>query len=214
MTTISLNLLLDDPKSSNVCSPDVLEKLSRHITKTGLYPPLVVRPKSKTSKQFILIDGHHRKRILESLGHTEADCVVWNVNEKEARLALATLNTLRGTENITKRAELVRDLAQFISVDELATLLPETDVEIADLLAILEHDADELERALQAQTAIEKEMLPVPYSFLIAGGDIAVVEAALTRFQPEKADRGVALVALCSYALKQLELPDASQVEE
>jgi ParB-like chromosome segregation protein Spo0J len=211
MTTIALHLLLDDPKSSNVCSPDVLEKLSRHIAKTGLYPPLVVRPKSKASKQFILIDGHHRKRILESLGHTEADCVVWNVNDKEARLALATLNTLRGTENLTKRAELVRDLAQFISVDELATLLPETDAEIADLLTILDHDAEELERALQAQTAAEKEMLPVPFTFLVSASAVATVEQALASFNPT--DRGLALAALCAYALKQLEMPDAAQVK-
>jgi ParB-like chromosome segregation protein Spo0J len=211
MTTISLNLLHDDPKSSNGCSPDVLEKLSRHIAKTGLYPPLVVRPKSKASKQFILIDGHHRKRILESLGHTEADCVVWNVNDKEAQLALATLNTLRGTENIAKRAELVRDLTQFIPLDELATLLPETDAEIADLLAILEHDAEELERALQAQTAAEAETLPVPFTFLVSASAVATVEQALASFNA--ADRGVALVALCAYALKQLELPDAAQVK-
>lgn len=211
MTTISLNLLLDDPKSSNVCSSDVLEKLSRHIAKTGLYPPLVVRPKSKTSKQFILIDGHHRKRVLESLGHTEADCVVWNVNDKEARLALATLNTLRGTENITKRAELVQDLAQFIPLDELATLLPENDAEIADLLAILDHDAEELERALQAQTAAETETLPVPFTFLVSASAVATVEQALASFNA--VDRGLALVALCAYALNQLEFPDAAQTK-
>lgn len=207
MTLIDLNLLHDDPKSSNVCSTEVLEKLRRNIEKTKLYPPLIVRPKDKHSQEFVIIDGHHRKRILESLGYTEAECLIWDISEVDARIALATLNTLRGTDDLSKRAELVRDLTQIISADELSLFLPESSEEIADLLAILEHDVEQLEQSLREQTAAEKDALPVPFTFLIAAGDVPGVEEALTRFQPPKTDRGVALVQLCAFALKQVEPP-------
>ncbi len=208
MPTIPLQLLDNDPKSSNVCSPETLEKLRRNIERTGLYPPLIVRPRNKKSERFIIIDGHHRKLVLESMGHTEAKCVVWRISGQEAKIALATLNTLRGTENLKKRAELVQALTQTLPIEELAQLIPEATEEIQDLLALLEQDIEALERSVQEQMEAEKASLPVPLTFLVPPQDLASVTQALTHFQEsssKKPDRGVAFVNLCTFALKKVE---------
>jgi len=206
MTKLSLKLLDNDPRNSNVCSSETLEKLQRNIERTGLYPPLIVRPTTGRSKRYVIIDGHHRKQVLEALGHTEAECLIWDISEQEARIALATLNTLRGTENLKKRAELLQELSQVLPVTELAQFIPESTEEIQDLLALLAHDIEELEKSLQAQTAAEKNSLPIPFTFLIAADDQADVEEALSRFMTSpKPDRGIALVNLCRFALKHTE---------
>lgn len=205
MTRLALTTLHPDPRNSNVCSADVLEKLRRNIEKSQLYPPLIVRPHPTESGQFILIDGHHRKQVLASLGHPDADCLIWEISERDAQIALATLNTLRGTENLHKRAELLQNLTALISIDELTALIPETSAEMTDLLALLQHDTAELEQAMRTQIATEKAALPVPFTFLVAADQASLVEKTLAQFQPDKPDRGVALVELCAFALKQME---------
>lgn len=206
MKNLSLALLDNDPRNSNVCSAETLEKLQRNIERTGLYPPLIVRPASKRSKRYIIIDGHHRKQVLEALGHTEAECLIWDISEQEARIALATMNTLRGTENLKKRAELLQELSQVLPLTELSQIIPENDEEIQDLLALLDQDMEELEESIRTQTAAEKDSLPIPFIFLIEVGQQASVEEALSQFMPSpKADRGEALVNLCKFALKHVE---------
>src|SRR5690348_8803444 len=104
---IALNLLHADPRNPNVCSKESLEKLKRNIQRTGLCPSLIVRPHPDLDGTYILIDGHHRKLVLEALEWIEAPCQVWDVSEPEAQIALATLNRLHGTDNPKKRAELI-----------------------------------------------------------------------------------------------------------
>jgi ParB-like chromosome segregation protein Spo0J len=212
MPKIALKLLDPDARSSNVCSSETVKKIRRNIERTKLYPPLIIRP---SGERFVLIDGHHRKQVLESLGYTEAECLIWDICERDAHVALATLNTLRGTENLKKRAELLESLSQTISLDELAQLLPETSEEIQDLLKLLDHDVDELEKAVATLMADEANALPVPLTFLIAACDLDAVEKALAFFKDEntkgKPDRGVSLVSLCRFSLKQLECPDEKE---
>ena len=209
MPQIALNLLDADPRNSNVCSSSVLEKLQRNIERTGFYPPLIVRPHETDPKRYVIIDGHHRKLVLEKLGKTKADCVIWEITDAEAQIALATLNTLRGTENLQKRAELVQSLSQMISVSELAQLLPEAEADIQDLLALLDHDLAELEQAMQAQLAEEKSTLPVPLTFLVAPHEAQEIERALSHFKAS--DRGLSLVALSRFAIKHVEVEDGQK---
>jgi ParB-like chromosome segregation protein Spo0J len=85
MLQIALTHLLPDPKNPNLCNTETLDKLKRNIKRTGFYPALVVRKHPKKANHYILIDGHHRKLVLEVLGHEQADCQVVDVSEKEAR---------------------------------------------------------------------------------------------------------------------------------
>ncbi len=202
MQSIKLTRLHPDPKNPNICSPEILEKLKRHINRNKFYPALIVRPHPKNKSNYILIDGHHRKIVLESLGYKQANCQVINADEKEAQLLLATLNRLHGTDNLKKRAELVESLSELLPLDELAELLPESRTEIDDLIALLHQDLEEMEARLRSEIEQEARELPVALSFLIDPQDEKLVNQALDNFPAQ--DRGQSLVLLCKSAYKKM----------
>src|SRR5205809_8006900 len=92
---VALDNLLPHPLNSNVMSPDLQAKLRAHIKRTGRYPFLVVRPYPDELGKFQVLDGHHRVAVLRDLGHTDARCDVWQVDDREAKLLLATLKRLQ-----------------------------------------------------------------------------------------------------------------------
>lgn len=203
MPLITLERLYDDPRNANVCTPETLDKIRLNIERTGLCPPLIVRPHSEQADAYMIIDGHHRKRVLESLGWKAVECQIWDLPETEVLIALATLNQLRGTDNIRLRAELIQSLAENIAVEDLATLLPETACEIQDMLKLLEYDFEMLEKNLKAQMEKEESQLPVVFSFLVPAQDAMLVNEVLESFKArsskKQADRGLALVEMCRF---------------
>ncbi len=132
------------PLNSNVMPDDLREKLRAHIKRTGRYPYVIVRPHPGDPGRFQVLDGHHRLAILRELGHTEARCDVWDVDDREAKLLLATLNRSQGQDLPIKRAQLIHDLLGEMSLDDLAGLLPETDKQLEELHALLEFPAEEI----------------------------------------------------------------------
>lgn len=198
MPLIELTRLHADPRNANVCAPDVLEKLKRHIERTGFCPSLLVRPDPGQDGHYILVDGHHRKQVLETLGWPEVDCQIKAMTEDEAGLLLLTLNRLRGTDIPRKRAELLESLLPQFNIAELADLLPESSGEIEGLLALLRQEESALEAALKAQMKAERQTLPVPFGFMIPAEEAGIVQEALAAYQGRtKSDQGQALVAIC-----------------
>src|SRR2546422_3801248 len=130
---VPLDDLLPHPLNSNVMSAEFTHKLRAHIKRTGRYPFLVVRPHPEQSGKYQVLDGHHRIAILRGLGHTEARCDVWEVDDREARLLLATLNRLEGQDSPIRRAGLLHEMLGDTSLDDLAKLLPESDKQIEEL---------------------------------------------------------------------------------
>jgi len=123
---IDIGRLYAHPANSNVMSDDLLDKLAVHLKNTDRYPPLIVRPMpGQTDEGYQLLDEHHRVKALERIGRTEAHCVVWEVDDKEALLLLATLNRLQGKDDVRRRASLIADLNRQVGVDQLSKQLPE-----------------------------------------------------------------------------------------
>ena len=83
---VPLDDLTAHPLNANVMSEELQAKLTAHIKRTGRYPFLVVRPHLEQPGKFQVLDGHHRVDILRSLGHREARCDVWDVDDREAKL--------------------------------------------------------------------------------------------------------------------------------
>jgi ParB-like chromosome segregation protein Spo0J len=135
---IPVTAIEPNPKNPNSMPPTEMQKLQRHIERTGFYPPLIVRPVGGTGKdaRYMMVDGWHRYLVLrDGLQLQKVTCVVADVSEAEANMMLATLNRLHGEDDPRKRAELVSDLLQeFGSVVALADLLPESANEINDML--------------------------------------------------------------------------------
>jgi ParB/RepB/Spo0J family partition protein len=130
---IALSKLTAHPDNPNVMSDVMFRKLVRNIERTGLYEPIVVRRHPEKEGGFQIINGHHRVKALEQLGHKEADCVVWEVNDEETAILLATLNRLGGSDIPAKKIELLRKLTERMQTAQLAKLLPQTAKQIERL---------------------------------------------------------------------------------
>jgi ParB-like chromosome segregation protein Spo0J len=174
--SLPLASLQPNPKNSNVVPDDVLAKLQKNIKRTGLYPPLIVRI---MPNGYQILDGHHRKIVLERLGKTEADCDVWDITDRESDVMLATLNTLRGTDDLRLRAALIDSLLQTVPIDQLAEMLPESKSGLEDLQKLTLVDLDALDIA--ARTAVEKAdaEAPQPLSFVLYPEQFVKVRNAL-----------------------------------
>jgi ParB-like chromosome segregation protein Spo0J len=133
--TIPLDDLRDHPDNSNMMNAVLFEKLVVRLRDTGRYPPIIVRP---VDDAFQILDGHHRVKALRQLGHAEARCDVWPIDESEALLLLATLNRLEGHDDPRKRAALLHRLHEKLDRPALAKRLPEDGTKLKRLLALHE----------------------------------------------------------------------------
>jgi len=176
---IPLDDLVAHPLNANVMPEDLRGKLKAHIRRTGRYPFIVVRPHPKTDGKWQVLDGHHRLSILRDLGHTEARCDVWNVDDREAKLLLATLNRLEGQDSPIRRAQLLHELLGEMSLDDLAGLLPESDKQIEELHALLEFPADDIAALLAAEAEEAEKVLPRVMSFVVTPEQEELIEQAV-----------------------------------
>ena len=176
---VPLEHLRPHPLNSNVLPDDLKEKLKAHIKRTGRYPFLVVRPHPQETGKFQVLDGHHRVDVLRELGHTEARCDVWEVNDREAKLLLATLNRLEGQDAPIRRADLIHALLGEMSVKDLGGLLPETDKQIEELHALLEFPAEEIAALLEAEAEEAEKVLPRVMSFVVTPEQEKTIEQAV-----------------------------------
>ena len=122
--TIVLEKLLGHPANPNRMSKVNFRKLVRNIERSGRYEPIVVRPHPQKENCFEIINGHHRCRALAKLGYTKADCVVWDIDDEQTEILLATLNRLCGSDEVDKKIALLRRLNKKMQTTELAKLLP------------------------------------------------------------------------------------------
>ena len=147
--SIPIDRLEPHPANANVMSADALGTLRRHVERSGRYEPLVVRllGGEEGCRRYQVLNGHHRLEVLKRLGHAAARCEVWDVDDREAMLLLATLNRLEGRDDPVRRAALLAALAdgqEAGEVSKLARLLPES------------------RAALDRALALAREPLPLP----------------------------------------------------
>ncbi|OHB67557.1 MAG: hypothetical protein A2Y77_12685 [Planctomycetes bacterium RBG_13_62_9] len=132
---IALDKLVPHPDNPNRMSRANFGKLVHNIERTGRYEPLVVRPCPRRPGFFQIINGHHRCEALRKLGHQTADAVVWNVDDEQTDLLLATLNRLAGRDTLEKKLTVLRRLTAKMPTDRLARLLPQTRGQLERLLS-------------------------------------------------------------------------------
>jgi rubrerythrin len=106
---------------------------------------------------------------------------------------LATLNRLRGEDHPKKRAELLHELLEQFEKERLTTLIPETNHELEQLLALLEQEND-LKAQLERQMQQERDALPVILNFVLSASEAQRVEAILETYHE---DLNLALVLVC-----------------
>lgn len=184
---IPLDRLVAHPMNANLMSAELREKLCANISRSRHYPPLVVRP--LPDGRFQILDGHVRAGLLAELGETAASCVVWEVDEQEALVLLATLNRLEGEDVPARRAALIVALAEHDSLAELARLLPESEATLQASLDSLNTDLDQILADLTEQSQRVASDLPVLFSFAVDRADAPLVEEALGRAAARRGHR-------------------------
>ncbi len=103
IVSLPLYRLSPHPANANRMSEATFKKLVRHLGRCGQYEPLIVRRHPQRRKGYQILNGHHRARALTRAGHTHADCVIFDADDSQALIYLATLNKLTGRDNVHKK---------------------------------------------------------------------------------------------------------------
>ncbi len=172
VSSIRIEKLVDHADSLNRMGKGNFAKLVRNIKRTGRYEPLVVRPCPQRRGFFQIINGHHRRRALRELGCETAEAVVWNLEDYEADLLLATINRLGGRDALDKKLALLRRLDRRMNSREMAKLLPLSRTQIERLIGI---DRQGLPRSTPA-----KVEFAVPLVFFVSSKQKKTIEIALS----------------------------------
>ncbi len=210
---IAISKLVPHPDNPNVMSDATFRKLVRNIERTGLYEPIVVRRHPKRKGQFEIINGHHRVKALKQLGKEVADCVVWDVDDEQTGVLLATLNRLCGSDVPLKKIELLKQLRQRFGSLELSKILPRTAKQIDRLCDL------KLTGVIKKADA---EQFAIPLVFFVTKQQQEIVEKAIAEISPQlyvggsykqtKAQRRAAAIA--KIAEHFLERPQQDKSEE
>jgi hypothetical protein len=200
---VSIGLLVENPENSNFMNAETARKLRKHIERTGRYEPLTVRPHPSEEGKFQVVNGHNRLRVLRALNYQTAHCVVWNLDDDQTRLYLATLNRLSGSEIPERRATLLDNLLQAFDLDELTALLPDDKKQIEELKRLSSLEPDEIITRISAE---EKLAIPVIMTFMVEESEAKEVNLALDlilKAEEEELSRGQALFHLAHFYLEQ-----------
>jgi len=176
---LAVDTLVAHPLNANVLPEDLREKLAVHIRTSGRYPHLIVRPHPTEDGKYEVLDGHHRLLVLRDLGHQEARCDIWDVNDREAKLLLATLNRLEGQDLPIRRAQLLHELLADMNLTDLAGLLPESEKQLEELHSLLEFPAEDIAALLEAEAEEQERVLPRVMSFVVTPEQEETIEQAV-----------------------------------
>lgn len=202
---VALSSLLPHPLNSNRMDPDTFTKLRRHIEKSGRYEPLTVRPHPLEAGKFEVVNGHHRMKALQSLGHDTGVCNVWELDDDQTHLYLATLNRLSGNDVPERRAILLDELLEHHELSELIALLPDPE---GDLKAIAQLDGLHVAPAGGEMPSVEEVEVPQVMTFMLSDAHAMELNMAIDRMIDASRSpmaRGQALAAVARFYLGHTE---------
>ena len=200
---VSLERLRAHPRNANVMPAHLLDKLVENIKREANYPPIIVRP-SSIEGHYEILDGHQRASALRLLGEERARCYVWPCDDQTALTLLATLNALHGSDDPLKRAEILSQLREMFSADELAELLPEDASEIERTLGLLHLDLEEALAEFERDSDGSAGLHAI--TFAVTAEDEKTIEEAVHAMSERvtgKNRRGRALAAIAAEFLRE-----------
>jgi hypothetical protein len=168
---IALDKLVAHPDNPNQQSKVNFTKLVRNIERTGRYEPLIVRPCPGKSGFLQIINGHHRWQALMKLGYKRADCIVWDIDDEQTDILLATLNRLGGTDQLSKKLKLLKRMNKKLGSGELAKLIPQTKKQVERLANL---------RMPNGPTKINTKVFANPMVFFLDNRQQRIVGEALS----------------------------------
>ena len=179
-------------------------KLIRNIEQTGRYEPLVVRPCPQKNCHscpnrnpgndriscFQIINGHHRWQALRKLGYKTAEAVIWDIDDHDTDILLATLNRLGGSDILEKKLALLKRLNQRMKTHELAKLLPQTAKQIERLTELTVSNCRTAIENCKSQITNRKSKILNPLVFFVNDKQQEIMKRALSLAGRDGSDFG------------------------
>ncbi|HUT53070.1 MAG TPA: ParB N-terminal domain-containing protein [bacterium] len=157
---IEIDRLLPHPENSNRMDPKLMKKLEENIRKSGNYETITVRPHPQFEGDYQILNGHHRVEILKRIGFDRAKCDVWDINDAEARLLIATLNRLEGQDVPELRHNLIQNLLRDFDIPSLESLIPESAKQIEDMIELSKEEFKDIEQQIKEMSSHFEFNLP------------------------------------------------------
>jgi len=200
--SVLLRRLIANPDNPNVMAKPKFMKLLRNIRQTGIYEPLLIRRCKKNTRYYEIINGYHRCRALLKLGHKNADCVLFDVDDKQLNILTATLNRLGGSDDVGKKIVLLKSLIKTATPKELAKILPCTSVQIKKLTELKMPDG---------KSKKDGKCLFNSIVFFVTDEEKKIIEEAISKLAEQVKDektkaakRTAALMILIEYFIKHV----------
>jgi ParB family chromosome partitioning protein len=189
---IEVGRLKANPWNPNRMSDEMYHKLRAYVKREGLVEPIVVRPKDGG---YEILGGYHRWKIAQDLGYETVPCAVVNLDDRRAKILSVNLNEMKGQSVSSLLSELVHDLSQELTLEDLESQLPYTEAELKDALELMKIP-DGLDAYLDEEVAKAERERPHILSFVVE--DVETVEKAIEKASQANGGltRGKALVAL------------------
>jgi ParB-like chromosome segregation protein Spo0J len=105
------------------------ELLRKSVEEDGFTQPVLVAEDGET-----IVDGEHRWRVMQDLGHAEIPIVKVPMGVAQAKIATLRHNRARGSEDIELATDVLRDLERLGALDWAADSLDMSDAELQRLL--------------------------------------------------------------------------------
>ena len=197
VSKVPIEKLVDHPDNPNHMSKSNFSRLVRNIERTGRYEPLIVRPKGDV---YEIINGRHRRRALRELGYETVDVIIWDIDDEQTDVLLATLNRLSGSNVLEKKLALLSRLNERMTARDLAKLLPHSARQIRRLVQIRSGGMVCTQAMNSVRDKPARSVFANPQVFFLSDAQQQIVEAALSlarggRSEKTKAARNAAALA-------------------
>lgn len=173
LVEVGVGRLAPNPWNPNRMSEEMYHKLKAYVKREGLVEPIVVRPKGEG---YEILGGFHRWKIAKELAYETVPCAVVDLDDRRAKILSINLNEMKGQSVSALLSELIHDLSQELTVEDLETQLPYSEAELKDALEIMKIP-DGLEAYLDAE--IEKAEREQPHILSFVVEDVETVERAI-----------------------------------
>jgi ParB/RepB/Spo0J family partition protein len=120
---VSVDAIVPNEWNPNVVPPELMGKVKRSLEEFGMVAPIIVRP--RPDGKYELIDGEHRWRIAREEGFKEVPTIiVEGLSDVDAKRISLALNRLHGEDDVVRLADLLTDLAGYVSIDDICSITP------------------------------------------------------------------------------------------
>jgi ParB family chromosome partitioning protein len=172
---IEVGSLGPNPWNPNRMSEEMYHKLKEYIKREGLVEPIVVRPHGDG---YQILGGYHRWKIARELGYETVPCAVVDLDDRRAKILSVNLNEMKGQSVSSLLSELVHDLSEELTLEDLESQLPYSEAELKDALELMKIP-DGLEAYLNEEVEKAERERPHILSFVV--DDVETVEKALEK---------------------------------